>query len=385
MSFLEDIRITRAPLMGFIAMGIFWGVWSALIPQVKADIGADDADLGRALVFVAMGAIPAMIAGGRLSDRFGPWLLPFSIALFGLASVLPALAATPVSLSVLLLMLGAASGFMDVVMNGRVSVLEGQSRSPLMQLNHGTFAITFFAAAALTGLLRAHGITVTSALIVVSLTILLLVWPAHKGLARPDSGEKPRVRKRILSLLIVLFGLIAFTAFLVENGMQSWSALHLERTLGAAPSIGGLGPGLLALAIAAGRFAGQALGRRINDGTLLMGAAMVGTAGAIIFGAAPSIDIALIGVFLCGAGVSVVAPAGFSLAGRSVSADRRGSAVAAASVIAYAGFFVGPAVIGSVSDRLGLPAAIFTMAMVVAAIVPLWLIARSLGSNTREK
>ncbi len=335
MQILHDIRVTRAPLMAFIAMGVFWGVWSALIPQVKADVGADDAQLGRALLFVALGAIPAMIAGGKLSDRCGPWLLPLSIAVFGAAAILPALAATPVSLSVTLLMLGGASGFMDVVMNGRVSALESRHQTSLMQLNHGFFAIVFFMAAALTGLLRTGGITVTVALTGALAAILLLALLSHTPTDHGSKAKTATTNRRGLPPLVVIFGLIAFVAFLAENGMQSWSALHLERTLSADPAIGGLGPGLLALAVAVGRFTGQGLGRRVGDGVLLIGGAALGVAGAAVFGAASPVTAALAGVMLCGAGISVVAPAGFSLAGRAVSPDRRGRAIARAGVIAY--------------------------------------------------
>lgn len=384
MQILRDIGTSRAPLMGFIAMGAFWGVWSTFIPQLKTDIGADDAELGHALVFVAVGAIPAMIIGGRLNDRCGPWLLPVSIALFGASAILPAFATTPMSLSVLLLVVGAASGFMDVIMNGRVSALESQSRSPLMQLNHGTFAIVFFAAAALTGILRAGGIAVSTALIGTSVLILGLALPSHTRKTVGGHGRKSDSKARSLSPLVVLFGLIAFTAFLAENGMQQWSALHLERTLNADPSIGGLGPGLLALSVAAGRFAGQGLGRRIGDGTLLTGASLIGVAGAVMMAMASNVTMALTGLMLCGAGISVIAPAGFSLAGRSVPDSRRGSAIATASIIAYTGFFVGPAVLGLVSERFGLPTAFFVIAAIVGTVLPLWLVAKLSGPKTAD-
>lgn len=88
----------RAPLAGFFAMGIFWGTWSALVPQVKAAVGAGDGALGLALLCVAVGAVPAMLAGSRLADRAGPGLLPASVAAFALAAPLPALARTPAEL-----------------------------------------------------------------------------------------------------------------------------------------------------------------------------------------------------------------------------------------------------------------------------------------------
>ena len=105
------------PLMGFVAMGVFWGAWGTLIPVVKTTTAASDAELGMALLCVALGAIPAMILGGRMVDRLGVrLLLPIAIAAFGASAVLPAMAQDPFALGLCLLILGFCSGFMDIIM-----------------------------------------------------------------------------------------------------------------------------------------------------------------------------------------------------------------------------------------------------------------------------
>ena len=58
-----------------------------------------------------------------------------------------------------------------------------------------------------------------------------------------------------------MIGALGAAAFVVEGGIESWSALFLERQLHAHPDVSGLGPGVFGGAMAAGRFFGHAVPR----------------------------------------------------------------------------------------------------------------------------
>ena len=79
----------RWPLACFAALGSFWGAWAALMPDLKAQVGATDGELGVALLFAGMGAIPAMLIAGRLWRRLGWWLLPICGLIFSATIVGP--------------------------------------------------------------------------------------------------------------------------------------------------------------------------------------------------------------------------------------------------------------------------------------------------------
>lgn len=373
---LRTIGVARAPLAAFVAMGVFWGTWSAVIPAVRTATGVDDAQLGRALLAVAVGALPAMLLGGRLVDRVGPWLVSLSVALFGMAAMLPAAAGSVWTLTAALLALGTASGFMDTVMNTRVSAIESLRGIRLMHLAHGSFALTFFVAATLTGVAREAGIGYPTLLVTAGLLILTAAVTARGSIAEPAVEAPPSTGRWWPTPVVVLLGLITMVAFLAENGLQSWSALHLERTLAAGAAIGGLGPGMLELAVAAGRFAGQGLAGRLGDGALIATASALGSAGAFLLALAPSAAWALVGLAIAGVGLSVIAPSAFSLVGRTATPERRGAAVAAAGVIGYTGFFIGPAVLGLTAARFGLTAAISVIALLIGTTPLLWLLVR---------
>ena len=65
------MRSNVAPYFAFAAYGLFWGTWGASLPALKTAAGVDDSQLGIALLFVGLGALPAMILTGRAVDRLG--------------------------------------------------------------------------------------------------------------------------------------------------------------------------------------------------------------------------------------------------------------------------------------------------------------------------
>ncbi|WP_353646803.1 MFS transporter [Mesorhizobium sp. WSM2239] len=384
MSLVANLRTIRAPVMAFLAMGVFWGAWHALIPRVKFDAGASDAALGSALLCVAVGAIPAMMLGGQLVGRLGPWLLPASIALFGIAAMLPTLADDPIELGAALLVVGAASGFMDIMGNVRVSELESREKAGFMHLAHGLFSAAYLFAALSTGLARSIGIGPTAILGAVAAIMLAQAVCAVTRPPSPLRDPEPEVPAgRILSLPVVLFGGIVFAAFLAENGLQSWSALHLERSLAAAPTIDALGPAAIGLASFVGRVGGHFLTARIGEYAIIIASALVATVAVAIFATSSAIMPALAALFVAAAGISIIAPSAIGMAGRAAAPAKRGSAVATVSVMGYTGFFVGPAMLGFVAEHFGITIALGTVALILAAVMPLSLAAKRSAASDR--
>src|SRR5205085_5893766 len=100
---------------------VFWGTWAALLPDLKAQAGATDGELGLALMGIGAGALPGMILAGRLWRRAGWWLLPATAFLFAVAALGPILGGSPLVLGLTLVLVGAGSGALDVPMNSALS------------------------------------------------------------------------------------------------------------------------------------------------------------------------------------------------------------------------------------------------------------------------
>jgi MFS family permease len=175
-----------------------------------------------------------------------------------------------------------------------------------------------------------------------------------------------------------VLGVLCGVAFVVESGIENWSALYLETELDASPAVGGLGPGLFAAAMVAGRSLGHWLETVVGDRLLLMGGAVTAGGGLALAAVAPAVPVALVGFALGGAGISVAAPTLFGAAGRGAPDAERGSAVASVTTVSYLGFLGGPPLMGVVSGALDLRAGV---AMLAGIAVLLAAATASFGGN----
>jgi MFS family permease len=355
-------------LLGFAGFGLFWGGWGAALPLVQSHAGASDSELGLALLCIGAGALASMRPAGALVDRAGPWLLPVVVAIFAGTAVLPALATSATALAGALLVLGAASGAVDVAINADAAHAEADGR-PAMNLAHALFSASVVGASVLVGLLRTAGAGVLGVL--GTFAVLLLAVAAALALMRVERAPAPAPPRASLLHIpapLLILGALAAVAYLVENAWQSWSAVHLESTLDASPAVAALGPAVFGGSAAAGRLGGHALAERVRERRLLAAGAAIGAAGTLLAALAPTAAVALVGIAIAGAGMSVCAPTLIGLAGRLAAPGERGSAVSAVTTLAYGGFLVGPAAVGLAAGAASLPAALAGVAVVAALL-----------------
>jgi predicted MFS family arabinose efflux permease len=359
-------------LLGFAGFGLFWGAWGAGLPQIQAHAGATDAQLGLALLCIGAGALVSMRLAGALVDRRGPGVTSAVFALFAGSALLPAVASSPLALAAALLVVGALSGVVDVAINAEAAHAEAEGR-PAMNLAHAFFSASVVGASILVGVLRTLG---ASALTVLgtAAAILLVVGVAITRI-RVTRVAAPAQRERLPLLRIprplLVLGALAAIAYFVENAWQSWSAVYLESSLGAAAGIAALGPALFGASAAAGRLGGHALAERVGDRGLLAAGASIGAAGTLLAALADSVPVALAGIAIAGLGLSVCAPTLLGLAGRLVAPHQRGGAVSAVTTLAYTGFLIGPAAVGLVAGATSLSAVLAGVAGIAALLAAL--------------
>jgi hypothetical protein len=367
-------------LAGFAALGAFWGAWGAVLPAVQHGARASDAELGLALLLVGLGALGTMRATGALIDRLGAATTAFTVAAVGLAALLPGLARSPAQLALALLVVGAASGAMDVAINAEGVHEEEASGRPVLNLAHAAFSGTVVAASLLAGALRAAGAGAEIVLATAGAVVLAIA----AGLASSRGGAAaPRPRHAAdrgrlgTPSWLLLLGALCALAYWVENAWQSWSAVHLEHDLDASAGVSALGPAVFASAATAGRLAGQRLVGALGDRALIAAGATVAAAGTALAATAPGVAIGLAGILLAGAGTSVCAPTIISLAGAAAPTEYRGAAVSTVTTIAYLGFLVGPAAVGGIagltdlSTSLTVVAGLAVVLALGAVLVPL--------------
>lgn len=195
--------------------------------------------------------------------------------------------------------LGACSGAVDVAINTGVAAYESDTGERLMNKAHAMFPLAALGSGAAVGAARDLGAGSVAILAVIgALTALTAVLNAGAPAGR-GGAPSGRRRLRLRGPLLVLGGLCAL-AYVVENAIQGWSAIHLEETLDAPPIVGGLGPALFAFALFAGRAAAHARGERLGEARLIALAGAGAAVGTTLAAVAPGPPLALAGFVIAG-------------------------------------------------------------------------------------
>ncbi len=375
MDLYRDIKVSRSPLAALAAIGVFWGAFAAMLPQIKADLGVGDAQLGVMLLTAATGALLAMALAPR-ADARAPRL---AITVAGLAMVviiLPLGAMTSViGFGIILVGIGMATGMLDILGNARIAKLEAHHDLSLMNLNHACYSFAYALAAVLTGIARENGIGTAQWFAAVGLVVLLIITLTYSRRIPEVDGRAPQASRGAIGRHAWLAGLVVLIGFFVENATEGWSALHVERTLNGGAAEGALGPAMLGLTMGVGRLLGHLVTVRGSEMTILRWASVIAALGLLIAAVAPTPLIAYVGFGLLGAGVSIVAPMALALAGQGADPSRRTLAVSRAAMIGYFGFFIGPPLMGLMSEAFGLRVA-FGLGAVMVLIIPVLLLPR---------
>lgn len=377
MSISTAISLSRRTLPAFAAEGIFWGAFAAFAPVLKAGIGASDAQFGWVLWASATGAVTAMWLAPVFDARLGRGAMAAAAVLLAVSFQLPMQVGSLILFAALMVLVGAASGLLDVVMNARLSLIEARSGHSLMNLNHAMFSLAYAASALTTGLTRELGASPAQVFAGLFVVGLALAWAALQSQV-DDSTSSVNVAPGHLPAAVFWGGAIIFAGFLSENAVEGWSTLHIERTLKGGAAEGALGPAVLGLTMTVGRFGGQLVAARWSPSLVVVLAALLSASGSALAALAPSPLVAYLGFGILGLGVSVIAPMAFAMVGTRVANEMRARAISRAAVIGYFGFFVGPPVVGFVAEATSLRISFLFVAAVLAAVPALsWMLTRS--------
>jgi len=310
-----------------------------------------------------------MLLAGRLADVFGARLVAVFLLFFGAVEWLPGLAHSVPMLVLFLAVVGIGTGLLDIAINAHAARLEALHGIRIMDGLHAAFSGGVLVGGISSGLLRRAGAHPAWILAGVGLLTALTAL-ANLG---PYPPLAPRRRRARLARPLLIVGLVLALAFLVENGLEAWSALFLERTFDSSPAISGLGPGLFAGAMLTGRLLAQKVEWPSVVGRMLV-AGLAAAAGLALAATAQQAGVALAGFVIAGGGLALSAPTLFGLAGRVGGEGGRGAALSAVAILGYLGFVAGPALIGAVSGASSLRGGILflcAVAVILAACAPI--------------
>ncbi|PWJ54434.1 Fucose permease [Quadrisphaera granulorum] len=391
-------RSSWAPYAAFTAFGLFWGAWGAALPALRDQAGVSEGRLGVALLFVGLGALPAMVVAGRAVDRLGLRVAAWLLAALGGAGVLIAATAHGMpSLIIGMLLVGASSGAADVAINALAGRAEHISAKPLLIRSHGLFSCGVVASSLATGVALGVGATLPAAFTAVTVVVLALAAVTHRACtllvaaATPDEptntparavDSREHGRRGLLRLLstpppLLVVGLVAALALAIENAHQSWGAVMLTDVFNASPPLAAVAPATFAATAAVARLSLAPLSRTHPMAMLLAGGALA-AAGSAVLATASSVPVAVSGLLVAALGTSTLFPTLLSRSLRDLDPALHGRATSAVAATGYLGFLLGPAYVGLLAEATNLRGAMLGIAAlalcftVAAAPVSSW-------------
>jgi MFS family permease len=301
-----------------------------------------------------------------------------------IALPLVALARSPVTLFLALLLFGATVGSMDVAMNTQAVAVERRMGLPVLSSFHGMFSVGGLVGAAFGGLLAGLGLDPLAHFTTAATVSLLVAVPAFAWLLPSGvdaAGHAPTFSVPSRDVLTV--ALIAFCTVLGEGAVFDWSAVYLRSDAGAGAATAALGFAAFSLLMAVSRFAGDGLNARYGPATMVRTGGILAAAGFLLVMAVPVSPVVIVGFGLVGAGFSSIFPIAISAAGR-IHAMAAGTAIASVSTCGYTGFLVGPPVIGFIAQatslRLGF-GVVVALSLLAAFLAPAVAVRDSVASS----
>ncbi|MEU5878562.1 MFS transporter [Spirillospora sp. NPDC047279] len=398
-------RARVAVTVAFAVHGMISVAWAARIPQIKEHLGLSEGALGVAMLGAPLGVVAAVRFAGRIVERWGSRATTVVAGLVGALSLVPlGLAWNLGSLTISLLVMGAALGLMDVAMNAQGVVVERRYGRPLMSGLHGAYSVGNLVIV-LVGSAAAHAavpvpvhlscvaLVLTGFLLLVARDLLdpsadvMPVADGGPGLAAGDGkgggkgggtggggtgrGGGPRAGRAVMDAgmrwRLALLGIIGLCSFVGEGGMADWSAVHLRETLDTGPGVAGLGFAGFSVAMTAGRLVGDRVVARFGPVRVLRVSSLIGAAGLALGLLAGHPAAAVAGFTLFGVGAAAVAPVTFSAAG-NLPGVPAAVGISRVTAVGYLGLLGGPPVIGFVAQAVGLGWALAIPAVLIFMI-----------------
>jgi predicted MFS family arabinose efflux permease len=357
----------RTMRMMFFMTGIGISVWAIVVPFTKIRFQLSDGTLGLMLLAGGTGGMLAMPFAGMAIGRWGSRAVLITVGLsFGLVLPLLTLAPSPLAFTILLLLYGALFGALDISLNAQGAVIERQSRRLQMSGFHACFSLGTLAIAATCSLLLHLGVSYIGCALVSASAILLLLTQSPRLVPPAEDAPSGGPTIALPNRATIVLGLCCFACFMTEGAATDWSTIYLRFSRGMPLASAALGYTAFAVSMTASRFGGDHVATRLGPPQVMrLGCALaVGGFALTIF--VPYGLAGIIGFGLIGLGTGNVVPLIFSAAAR-VPGMAANHSVPAVVGLGYAGFLLGPVVIGLLSNHFGLGAALGLDAILLIA------------------
>ncbi len=400
---VDGPRLARArwALMGlFMLAGLMFSSWLARLPSVRDALDMSPSELGVVLLAGAVGSLLAVTVAGALVTRWGGrtamLLSSFGFAAaYVLLGVGPTIGAVPL-LAAGVFLNGVSFAIGNVPLNVESAGVERRLGRTVLPHFHAAFSVGAVLGSLLGAAMAQLGVSVLAQFL--GTAVVGLVWrlasipavildslPAHELAARAarasggpaDAATSVGARSGGLRTALgawrerrtVLIGLVIMSAALSEGSANDWLALAVVDGFAQPEAVGAVVFGVFVGAMTLVRFLGTRLIDRFGRVAVLRVSGVVSLVGLLVFGLAPSLPVAAVGVVAWGLGAALAVPIGLAAASDDpLRAAGRVSVVSAFSSMAH---LAAPPLLGLAAEHVGARHALLliTAAMVVSVLL----------------
>src|SRR6185503_7375143 len=359
----------------FFLAGLCFSSWASRIPDIQQKLGLNKAELGGVLFSLPVGLMLSLPFAGWIITKIGSKKVVIgAMTADGIFLVALALAQTTVELVIALICFGFAGNTMNISVNTQAVTSEGMHDKPIMASFHGLWSLAGFVGGGIGLLMTAFRVNpFYHFLIMLGLIIPAVIFvSAHldDDSAAPETAQNqklPLVKRFMLIMPLLTLGSIAFCSMICEGSMFDWSVMYFKEVVHTSARLQVMGFTAFMLTMALGRFFADSLAHRFGLKRILQvsgSITVIGLTTAVLF---PCLLTSTLGFMLVGLGVSSVVPMVYSAAGKSKIMSA-GLALTAVSTVGFAGFFVGPPVIGFIAKLVSLRASFIFVAFMGALV-----------------
>jgi fucose permease len=360
----------------FFVMGVVSMAWIPRIPEIKTANGLTDSQFGLVLVASSVGAVLGAQLSGRVIHRFGSRpVMYFSAVIVPLGVILMGLSQSPALLVVGLFVLGFGYASLDIGGNAQAIAIEKHLGRRYITSFHGMWSVGTLAAT-IFGASVAYLLTPAQNLVGVAVIgmgfffygtyrLLPTTLDEHQG-----DGEVETKNSvpwfGVVAIPLWIMGVGAAGSFIAEGAAADWGALLLRDHMGIDKGFNASAFASFGIAMIISRFLGDRWLERFGPFQVVRFLGVVGgsiwavsiLAGVWLSGSMPLLALIVVntGFFFAGLAIGPMFPA-FILGAANIKGVAPSIGIARIGVISIGAYFVGPSLVGFLSDLVTLPLA----------------------------
>ncbi|MRK02608.1 MFS transporter [Aeromicrobium sp. S22] len=354
MTQMTDLGRTRvAVAAGFFLQGLVFASIVTQAPRLKDRFDIGDGGLTGILVLVAVvSGVGSVLAGMIAQRRTSATAFRIALLTIGLGALLVGAAPSLPLVVAAFVVYGLGVGAVDAGMNMQGVRVQAAYGTSIMASFHGMWSV-----GGILGALYAAGVARVDVPFALSLVVIAIVTWAVALVAAPRfvraQERDPGLSAKGLYLPwrpVLVFGLVILLFYASDTGILTWSSVYLEDALDASTSVAPLAYGAYQGGALVSRFGGDLLVRRIGAPAVVAIGTVTGVIGLATVVAAAAPAMAIIGFFVVGLGLAILAPLAFAALAGAVPARSLDVAIARMNIANYLGAILGGGLIGAAAS-----------------------------------